>query len=137
MRAIGTGVRIVVLAVAVLVLVGGCMSTTDVLARKTWRLAQVHGAAPVAAATLSFASGGTLTLQTGCNTVGGPFHLDGNQIIVGDLQQTLTGCQGAVADQEAAILAVIRNRPAFVIESGSGQLQLTSDAGQVLVFDPE
>ena len=35
-----------------------------------------------------------------------------------------------------ATLLAIRNRPAYAIETGTGRLQLTSDADQVLLFEP-
>lgn len=109
---------------------------TDVLSGSAWKLVQVHGAAPVTPATASFSRDGGFDLDTGCNRVGGTYHLEGNQIIVDQMQQALMQCNGDVAEQEAGILSVMRNRPTFIIVTGSGDLQLTSDAGQVLLFAP-
>lgn len=126
--------RLVTLVV-VLVAVAGCLSTHDVLTDQAWRLVQVHEARPIADGTISFGSAGAFTVDTGCNTVGGAYRLEGNRIILGTTTQTLMPCEGALAEQEAAVMAVVRNRPAYAIETGTGRLLLTSDAGQVLAFE--
>jgi heat shock protein HslJ len=123
---------IVVLAL----LVAGCLTTRDVLVGRTWVLAQVHGTRPVAEASAAFAGDGSFIVRTGCNTVGGTYHLDGNRILLDTVHQTLVLCEGEAATQEAGVLAVIKNRPVYAIDTGSGQLRLTSDADQVLLFEP-
>jgi heat shock protein HslJ len=122
--------------VVLVLVIGGCLTTQDVLVSRTWTLAQVHGTRPVAEASASFAADGSFVVRTGCNTVGGTYHLDGNRILLDTVHQTLMECAGEEAAQEAGVLAVIRNRPAYAIDTGSGQLRLTSDADQVLLFDP-
>ena len=124
------------LLVAVVLVAGGCLTTRDVLVSRTWTLVQVHGTRPVAEASVSFAGDGSFIVRTGCNTVGGTYHFDGNRILLDTVHQTLVLCEGEEATQEAGVLAVIRNRPAYAIETGTGRLQLTSDADQILVFEP-
>ncbi len=122
---------------AVLVLVAaGCLTTRDVLVSRTWTLAEVHGTRPAAAASVSFTGDGSFVVRTGCNTVGGTYHLDGNRILLDTVHETLVLCEGEVATQEAGILSVIKDRPTYAIETGTGELRLTSDAGQVLLFEP-
>jgi len=127
--------RVAGLAGAVLV-AAGCLTAHDVLVGPTWKLTHVRGASPAAAASLSFAGDGTFTVETGCNTVGGTYHLDGNRILLDTVQQTPRQCDGEVAAQEAGILAVLGDTPAYAIDSGTGRLRLTSEAAQVLLFEP-
>lgn len=130
-RAASTGLLVLLVLVG-----GGCLTTRDVLVSRTWTLAEVHGERPVEAASVSFTGDGSFVVRTGCNIVGGTYHLDGNRILLDTVHQTLVLCEGELATQEAAVLAVVRNRPAYAIETGTGRLRLTSDADQVLLFEP-
>ena len=121
---------------AILLLAAGCLTAHDVLVGSTWTLAQVHGAPPVADATASFQRDGTFTVHAGCSTVGGTYHLDGNRILVDRVQQSAMPCEGEVAEQDAAVLAVVKGSPIYAIDTGTGQLRLTSEANQVLLFEP-
>jgi heat shock protein HslJ len=123
------------LAVAVLP-TAGCLAASDALVDRTWTLIEVHGAPPVAPGAASFGRDGSFTLQTGCNTVGGTYHLDGNRILLDTVHQTLMLCEGAVDKQENAVRAVVTNQPAYAIDTRTGWLRLTSTADQVLVFEP-
>ena len=114
----------------------GCMTVHDVLVGPSWSLVEVDGTLPVAEADISFASDGTFVARTGCNTVNGTYHLEGNRILVDSEQATMMPCDQATAPQEAAVLAVLHDRPVYAIDTGSGRLRLTSEAGQVLVFEP-
>jgi heat shock protein HslJ len=128
-------VRTLSLAAAVLV-VAGCLTARDALVDRSWTLVEVHGAAPVAPGAASFSHDGSFTLQTGCNMVGGTYHLDGNRILLDTVHQSLMQCEGAVDEQENAVLAVVTNQPTYAIDTRTGWLRLTSTADQVLVFEP-
>ena len=127
--------RTLSLAAAVMLL-AGCLTARDALVDRSWTLIEVHGAPPVAPGAASFSHEGTFTLQTGCNTVGGTYHLDGNRILLDTVQQTLMLCEGEVGDQEQAVLAVVTNQPTYAIDTRTGWLRLTSTADQSLVFEP-
>ena len=114
----------------------GCMTVHDVLVGRSWSLVEVDGGLPVAEADVSFASDGTFVARTGCNTVDGTYHLEGNRILVDSEQATMLPCDQATASQEAAVLGVLHDRPVYAIDTGSGRLRLTSDAGRVLLFEP-
>jgi heat shock protein HslJ len=113
-----------------------CLTAHDILVGREWSLVEVHGAPPVADAEVSFGSNGEFIVQTGCNTAGGTYHLDGNRILLDTVHQTLVLCEGDLAAQEAGILAVVKGSPVYAIDTGTGWLRLTSDAGQVLRFEP-
>jgi heat shock protein HslJ len=104
-----------------------------------WRLdAIVEGRDPDSAvssvlgdASLEF-EGGRLGGHSGCNSFGGGYEIDGNRLVVGDIESTLIGCDEALAAQEAHIVGVLQAEPAFRIEGAS--LQLTGDDGRGLIY---
>ncbi len=120
---------------AVALVIGGCISRSDVLSDRAWALVEVHGAPPVADAVLLLGSDGRLTVQTGCNTAGGTYRLDGDRILLDAVQQTMMLCEGELAAQEAGVLAVVKGSPTYSIDTRTGRLRLTSEAGQVLLFE--
>lgn len=114
----------------------GCLTVQDVLVGRNWALVEVHGAPPVAEASVSFGSDGRFVVRTGCNVAGGTFHVDGARILLDTVEQSLLLCEGDLKRQEAGILAVLKNEPAYAIDTRTGWLRLTSTADQVLVFEP-
>ena len=95
--------------VAVVLVAAACLTAHDILVGNGWALVEVHGAPPVADATVSFGSNGEFTVETGCNSAGGTYHLDGNRILLDTVHQTLVLCEGDLAAQEAGILAMGRD----------------------------
>jgi heat shock protein HslJ len=73
------------------------------------------------AATLFFNADGTVDVHFGCNSGGGKYTVDGDSITFSDLIQTEMACQGAGAQVEAAMGAVLT----------SGALTFTIDAGSL------
>jgi heat shock protein HslJ len=131
-----TGVARAVAVVLLAVALAGCVTVHDVLVGPSWSLVEVHGDRPVAEGGVSFAGDGTFTARTGCNTLGGRYHLEANRILIDSEQSTMMPCDASTGAQEAAVLAVLHDRPTYAIDTGTGRLRLTSDAGQVLVFEP-
>lgn len=124
--------------VVVVLAAAGCLTTSEVLVDRPWKLVEIAGAPPVdpeGVVGVRFGTDGRFTVNTGCNTTGGTYHLDGNQILLDTVQQTLVLCDGDLATQEARVLAVVKNAPAYAIDTGTGRLRLTSDAGQILLFE--
>jgi heat shock protein HslJ len=122
----------------VAVMLGGCLTAHDVLTDRPWRLVEVGGAAPIdpaGAVGVSFGTDGRFAISTGCISGGGTYHLDGNRILLDSEQLVPTPCPSALAGQHAAILAVIEGRPTYAIDTGTGRLRLTSEAGEVLLFE--
>jgi heat shock protein HslJ len=60
-----------------------------------------------ASATLTFTDDGHLQVDTGCNTGGGRYEVTDGTMRITELFTTLRGCHGALADVEAAVLAVL------------------------------
>jgi len=58
-------------------------------------------------ATVRLLPGGDLALDTGCNTGGGRFAIDGDTIRFSDIGLTKRACDGPVGVMEGAVLAVV------------------------------
>jgi len=126
-------VRFLALLVVVL-LVAACMTSHDVIADREWTLASIDGKPPAAPASLVLKTDGTLLVQTGCNGGGGPYRIEGNRIITEAVALTAMGCEEPVATQELTIQVLLEADPVFAVDTGTGQLRLTSD-GVTLLFD--
>ena len=129
--------RLVVL-LALAFLAAACLTTSEVLVDRPWKLAEVVGAPPVdpeGIVGVSFGTDGRFQVNTGCRSGGGTYHLDGNRIIL-DTEILQPGpCDEAMAAQAVILLSVVEGRPRFEIDTHTGRLRLTSEAGQVLLFD--
>ncbi len=75
-----------------------------------WRLERIgaRGALTNAPPWLRFEDGGKLGGTTGCNSLGGEWKTSGDKLMLSGIVSTLIGCEGAVAEQEASFLAVLR-----------------------------
>ena len=131
-------VRAVALGLLVLAVTAGCLTASEVLVDRPWKLVEVAGAPPVdqdGIAGVDFGADGRFRVNTGCTSGGGTFHLDGNRILLDSEELVATPCPSALAAQQAAMLAVIEGEPVYAIDTGTGYLRLTTDAGDVLLFE--
>lgn len=81
-------------------------------------------------------SHGYFNLLNLCNAVSSRYRLLGNQLIIGDGQQTLIGCMGAVAEQEALATRALAGTATLGL-AGDGALILRNASGAKLTFTPE
>lgn len=58
-------------------------------------------------ASLRFGDDGQVAVQTGCNSGGGRYRIDGDRIVFGNLVLTKRACVGPEGQVEAAVLAVL------------------------------
>jgi heat shock protein HslJ len=78
---------------------------------------------------------GTAGGNSSCNHFGGEYQVRGNTIAFNNLAWTLMACQdGGVMDQEQAYMRMLGGELHYQIVDG--QLILTTEKGQLLVFDP-
>jgi heat shock protein HslJ len=70
--------------------------------------------------------------DTGCNSFGGDYEVEGDRLRVGQLAQTLIGCEDALAAQERHVLEVLEADPVWTIDGPS--LELRTDDGRGLVY---
>jgi heat shock protein HslJ len=105
----------------------------------TWRLdALVEGGGPDGSVssvleepTLELA-GGQVTGDTGCNQFGGSYELEGERLRVGQLDQTLIGCDEALSAQETHVIGVLQADPTVRIEGPT--LVLTAEDERGLIY---
>jgi heat shock protein HslJ len=131
------GCRLVALGVLVLV-AAGCMTSADVITGKPWKLAEIGGAPPVdpdGIVGVSFGTDGRFQVQTGCRSGGGTFHVEGNRVVLDSEMLQPTPCSDAMSAQDAILLRAVEGRPRFEIDTRTGRLRLTNEAGQVLLFE--
>lgn len=84
-----------------------------------------------AEATLTFGDDGTVTGNSGCNSLGGEYEVDGDQITFGAITSTLMACDDARMAQESAVTQVMSGTADFEIE---GQTLTITNNELVLVF---
>jgi heat shock protein HslJ len=71
------------------------------------------------APTLLFREDGSLMVDSGCNTSGGSYTVDGNEITLSDIAFTEKACPGAAGSADMRVQAVIRDGTLhFEIEAG-------------------
>jgi heat shock protein HslJ len=97
-----------------------------------WKLVTLDGAAVTRAATLSFKEG-KITGNSGCNSFGGSYRMDGNILTITEpLASTLMACEEDVMKLEQQYLGALQAKPT-VARSGN-QLTVTASDGTSLVF---
>jgi heat shock protein HslJ len=129
-RAVAVGALAVVLA--------ACLTTGDVLVDRPWKLAEIAGVAavdPDGIVGVGFGTDGRFTVNTGCRSGGGTYHLEGNRILLDSEILQPSPCDEAMAAQDAVLLGVVEGRPRFEIDTRTGRLRLTSESGEVLLFE--
>jgi heat shock protein HslJ len=119
------------------VVLSGCTSAGDVeqLRDREWTLAWVEGfsstPAGVRTPSLQFNSDGRLAGNTGCNTAGGAYSIDGDRLTIGPMITTKRACAADEGNQlERAYVRAVEGSTRFRIVAG--QLELLSESGEVL-----
>ena len=118
------------------ILLSACTTQATSLIGK-WKLISygsadsLTAAVPDADAALTFSDDGTLTGSGGCNSLGGEYTVEGNQITFGAITSTLMACDEARSAQESAVMQVLTNTAEFELEDQT--LTITNNS-MVLVF---
>jgi heat shock protein HslJ len=88
-------------------------------------------AVPDVNASLTFSDDGTVGGSSGCNSLGGTYKVDGNEITFREITSTLMACDDARMAQEGAVTQVLSGTAQYEIENNV--LTLTNK-DMVLVF---
>src|SRR5262249_31182965 len=81
--------------------------------------------------TVTFADGGNVTMDTGCNTARGDWKLDGNRLTIGPLATTLKACTSpeGVMEQETALVHALES--AHTVDVAPGELVILDAKGRI------
>lgn len=84
--------------------------------------------------TVTFAEGGDLSVETGCNIGGGDWELDDHELTVGPVRLTMMACDDppGVMEQEAAIVSALE--AAARVEIAPGSLTVLDDDGLIVLI---
>lgn len=82
-----------------------------------WKLLRIDGteAAIPERARLTFHKG-RIGANVGCNGIGGPYRIEGTQLLAGPLAQTGMSCEGPVWNQEKALGALLVGAPQMSLD---------------------
>ena len=82
-------------------------------------------------ATITFKNDGTISGNSGCNSFGGEYEVDGDQVTFNGLVSTLMACSEPLMSQEGIVFQVLNGTASFEIK---GETLTISNNGMVLVF---
>ena len=109
------------------------------LSNTSWSLVSMNGQAPGAgqALTLEFDTGTQLTGNSGCNSYGAQYQINGSSISIDQLISTLRACvDQSLNDQEALFQGALGHAAQFSL-SGNQLTLKNASGGEVLVFQKQ
>jgi heat shock protein HslJ len=118
------------------IILSACASRPDSLTGK-WKLISygptesMTAAVPDADASLSFAEDGTVSADSGCNSLGGKYTPEDDQVTFSDVAATLMACDEARMAQESAMFQVLSGTAQFEMDD---QMLTIMNNGLALVF---
>jgi heat shock protein HslJ len=115
----------------------------DELLATTWDIVNVNtgdaieSVLPGTEPTVAFDPDGNVTLETGCNTAGSSWELDGHELTVESMRVTLMACPEpeGVVDQEAALVRALES--ADRVEIAPGELVVLDADGRITLVAVE
>ena len=121
-----------------LLILTACSGGNSASLEGAWKLvsygdpANPTAAAPDVDTSVEFKDG-QVTGNVGCNSFGGKYEVDGNEVTFSEVMSTLMFCEGPVGDQETATLNVLRETATFALNGDT--LSITSqDSSTVVVL---
>ncbi len=106
------------------------------LAGTHWKLTALNSQAPVTAGnqiTLNFDPNNRISGNSGCNSYGGDYAVNGSALTIGEMLSTLMACADqSVNDQEAVYDQAMGSVASFEITNG--QLNLKDAGGKVILI---
>lgn len=103
----------------------------------TWKLAEygpVGATIPAMAdvdASFTFDGDGMVSGTSGCNSMGGEYEVNGNEITFGPLTSTLMGCEEPLMTQESFVTQVLSDTAQYEV---NGNTLTITNGDNVLVF---
>jgi heat shock protein HslJ len=95
-----------------------------------WLLDELAGEPALADVTVTaqFGADGTLGGSGGCNSYGGPYTVDGDQITIGPLASTMMACAEEIMDQEIQYLAALESAATFSVSGVQLEMRMADGA---------
>lgn len=84
---------------------------------------------------LSFDADGNIGASAGCNQFGGPYEIEGDRLVVGDMAGTEMGCDEPRHLQDQWLVEVLGSEPTFLLDGD--RLTLTSGSTVISLLDRE
>jgi heat shock protein HslJ len=113
----------------------------DELLATTWDIVNVNtgdaieSVLPGTEPTVTFDPDGNVTLETGCNTAGSSWELDGHELSVDPMRVTLMACPEGLMDQEVALVRALES--ADRVEIAPGELVVLDAEGRITLVAVE
>lgn len=106
----------------------------ELLVGRTFRVVAIDGVATLESPTagLSFTDDGTATGRATVNRVGGPYRLEGDELLLGPLRTTLMAGPPEAMDQERRLVRALTRR--LVVAAGSAGGVELRDGDEVVVL---
>ena len=117
----------------------GGASPAPSLTNTNWSLVSINGQPPIAgrALTLSFQAGGQLGGDSGCNSFGGQYQINGSKLTVSQMISTMRACaEQPLNDQEAAFQKALGETTQLSLAGNQLTLKNASGGG-VLLFQKQ
>jgi heat shock protein HslJ len=93
-----------------------------------------HTLVPGSQISLSFTPDGHIGANAGCNSMSGPYRIEGDQLVVSDLAQTEMGCDPpARMDQDTWLGAFLTSRPTLVLNGDT--LRISDSTAAITLVD--
>ena len=108
----------------------------DSLTGKSWKLITIGDSSPVAGSTLTLAfESGQASGHSGCNSFGGTYQVNGNELQFEQMMSTLMACANqSLMEQESTYMKFLGDANHF--EFVDGQLHIYRPDGDALIFVP-
>jgi heat shock protein HslJ len=130
--------KLVISLLALALLLAACGGASSALTGVTWKLVSYGppGAEQDAVAdvptSLVFGDDGQVSGSMGCNSFGGEYKVEGNQITFGPLVSTLMACDEPIMNQESAVLKIFTGTVDYQVDGTT--LTITGADGSVATF---
>ncbi|MGZ4765500.1 MAG: META domain-containing protein, partial [Ilumatobacteraceae bacterium] len=83
---------------------------------------------------LGFSDDARITASAGCNTMGGPYKIDGERLVVAELSTTEIGCDPARHAQDEWLAEFLARDPAYTLDDDD-HLLLRSNGTEIELLD--
>lgn len=96
------------------------------LANTSWQISSLDGQPPVSGMGKMDFRRSDIGINIGCNTIGGPWRVEGERLVAGPLMQTEMACDAAIMDQEDVLATLLVATPRMTLDGDRLTLKSSS-----------